>query len=155
LTFNMNLNVSEVDEIINDRLKLTRALEKYQVSFEKWKETEQKILNIFKRLGIRPRWTLTGEIPGEAVYWVWYDLKDNVHIMKLEDLAPEAEKLDPNTMYIPFLDMDAVQDSDEDEDERQEREQREAAQRLRYEKHNRSINWVRPKEDDEETGDEN
>jgi len=108
LTFDMNVKVSEVDELIESRLKLVRAFETYQVTFEKWKETEKKILTIFKQFGIRPRWTLTGEIPGELEYMVWYDLKDNVHIMKTWDL--KADSINPNSITSRIADDDDFDD---------------------------------------------
>lgn len=117
LTFDLNVKVSEVDEIIESRLKLVKAFETYQVTFEKWKETEKKILTILKQLGIRPRWTLTGEIPGELEYRVWYDLKDNVHIMKTWDLENPngiTTRMDDDDDFDDFDDITSALDDDED-----------------------------------------
>jgi hypothetical protein len=138
LTFNLNVTVDEVDEIIDSKLKLVKAFESYQVTFEKWKETEKKILNILKQLGIRPRWTLAGKIPGELEYWVWYDLKDNVHIMKTWDLEPEPPN--PNIITIkmaPFLDEDGsvMKRGDEDEDDEDTRDNDEETRKLIKEHH--------------------
>ncbi|MEO9173629.1 MAG: hypothetical protein ABI203_11060 [Mucilaginibacter sp.] len=101
LKFDRHLKVSEVDAILESGQRAVNAFEKVDLAFEKVKETERRILHLFKGLGIRPFWFLTGDIPGELEYEVWYDDKDSVFIRKMRDLESETEQ--PNVIKIKML----------------------------------------------------
>src|ERR1700741_609887 len=80
LKFDRELKVSEVDAIIESGQRAVQAFDARDITFEKLKETERRILDLMKRLGIRPWWFLTGEIYGELEYEVWYTEKGEVYI---------------------------------------------------------------------------
>lgn len=117
LKFDGNVTVTELDAILVSTGKVCAAHDKTQVTFEKVKETEQKILHLLKWLGVRPRWFLTGQIPGELEYELFYDMNDNVHVVKTRDLEPEP--VNPNIISIDLGAWEYKHDED-DEDSNQQ-----------------------------------
>src|SRR5579872_6408466 len=81
LKFDQNVTLSELDDILESSHKVVDAFDKTQITFEKMKDAERKILHLLKCLGVRPNWFMTGEIEGEMEYEVWYDGNDNLFVV--------------------------------------------------------------------------
>lgn len=54
LKFDQNVTLGELDAIIGSGCKAINAYDKTQITFEKVKEIERRIVNLFKSLGVRP-----------------------------------------------------------------------------------------------------
>lgn len=111
LKFDGNVTVDELDAIWESTRQVCIASDDTMITFEKIKETEQRILQMLKSMGVRPRWFITGQIPGELEYELFYDMNGNVHVIKTKDLEPEPEN--PNIVKI---DLGAWEYNHEDDD---------------------------------------
>src|SRR5437588_3814858 len=65
LKFKQNHQISELDEILNSRDAAYNAYDKTLITYEKVKETEDRIVQLLKMLGVRPNWIMMSEIKGE------------------------------------------------------------------------------------------
>jgi len=98
LKFDGHVTVAELDAIWESTSNVCIASDDTMITFEKVKETEQRILKMLKSMGVRPRWFITGQIRGELEYELFYDMNDNVHVIKTKDLEPEP--VNPNVITI-------------------------------------------------------
>ncbi|HZX59968.1 MAG TPA: hypothetical protein VFE54_14625 [Mucilaginibacter sp.] len=117
LKFKQNRQISELDDILNSRNKAYSAYDKTLIAYEKVKETEDRIVQLLKMLGVRPNWILIGEVAGEMEYEVWYDEDDKVGIIKTKDLSGEV---DEDIIILSGKPGGIMDDDDDDDDEEQE-----------------------------------
>jgi len=117
LKFKQNHQISELDDILNSRNEAYNAYDKTLITYEKVKETEDRIVQLLKMLGVRPNWIMMGEVKGEMEYEVWYDENDKVGIIKTKDLEPEPEEGHFVYFKAPLLDDEYNVIADDDTDD--------------------------------------
>lgn len=120
LKFDQNVHLNELDAILASGNKAIEAYDKTLITFEKVKETEHAIVGILKKIGVRPRWYLTGELPGEMEFIVWYDDKDKLYMEKTRDVTLEPKN--PHSFWVRLAtprdqeDDDSYMKPDNDDD---------------------------------------
>ena len=91
-------NLNDLDAIISYNRKVQAAKAKADKTFKELTAAGRTILAIMQYFEIPPRTMLTGEIPGELEYELWYNEKDALFINKIKNLQTAPDN--PNVIVI-------------------------------------------------------